>query len=192
AEEQRLAEEETECQQQALCLEEEATKVDEKKKNRIKHLPIPIRPRPDSTDDEVLVSDFALCKIDKGHYVELYYWTNIGLQEAHSTYRTRDDEGMIPTAGEDGSTVWINAAVAKPSSRVIADRDLSTVEFAQAVPCMISALEEYDWPAQRITMLAHFWGAIMLHRYWNSPDHIAQRAILIYQEEQRRAWHNTI
>jgi hypothetical protein len=41
-------------------------------------------------------------------------------------------------------------------------------------------------------MLAHFWGAIMLHQYWNSSDYIAQRAILIYQEEQCRAWHNAI
>ncbi|KAG1856830.1 hypothetical protein C8R48DRAFT_674802 [Suillus tomentosus] len=126
-----------------------------------------MRPRPDATDDKVLVSDFALRKIDKGHYVELYYWTNIGIQEAHSTYRTRDDEGMLPTTNSDGSTVWVTAAGAKPSSAVIADRNLSTVEFAQAVPRLIAALEEYDWPVQRVTMLARFWGAVMLHRYWN-------------------------
>lgn len=41
-------------------------------------------------------------------------------------------------------------------------------------------------------MLASFWGGILMHRYWNSTDTIAQRAILIYQEEQRRAWHNAI
>ncbi|KAG2082663.1 uncharacterized protein F5147DRAFT_803395 [Suillus discolor] len=192
AEEQRLAEEESERQRLALRLEEEATTADERKKNRIKHIPIPVRRRPDSTDDEVLVSDFALRKIDKGHFVELYYWTNVGLQDAHSNYRTRDDEGMIPTAADDGSTVWVNAAVAKPSSRVIADRDLSPVEFAQAVLRMIAALEDYDWPVQRVQMLARFWGALMLHRYWNSMDRIAQRAIMIYQEEQRRAWHNAI
>ncbi|KAG2151972.1 hypothetical protein BD769DRAFT_1314413, partial [Suillus cothurnatus] len=96
------------------------------------------------------------------------------------------------TSGEDGSTVWISTAASRPSAGVIADRNLSMVEFAQAVPRMISALEEYDWPAQRIQMLAHFWGAIMLHQYWNSSDYIAQRAILIYQEEQCRAWHNAI
>ncbi|KAG2341249.1 hypothetical protein BDR05DRAFT_949844 [Suillus weaverae] len=106
-----------------------------------------------STDNEVLVSDFALRKINKGQYIELYYWTNVGLQEAHSTYRTQDDKGMMPTAGEDGSTIGINAAVAKPSPGVLADHNLSTVVFAQAVPHMISALKEYDWPAQCISML---------------------------------------
>lgn len=191
-EQQRLADEAAERHQQTLQLDDETNKADERKKNRSKHLPIPMRPRPDATDYEVLVSDFALRKIDKGHYVELYYWTNIGIQEAHSTYRTRDDEGMVPTTSSDGSTVWVTAAGAKPSSAVIADRNLSTVEFAQAVPRIVSALEEYDWPVQRITMLARFWGAVMLHRYWNSIDPLAQRAILIYQEEQRRAWHNAI
>ncbi|KAG2056794.1 hypothetical protein BDR06DRAFT_879542 [Suillus hirtellus] len=167
----RLTEEAAERHQQALRLDEETNKADEQKKNRSKHLPIPMRPR---------------------HYVELYYWTNIGIQEAHSTYRTRDDEGMLPTTNSDGSTVWVTAAGAKPSSAVIADRNLSTVEFTQAVPCLIAALEEYDWPVQHVTMLARFWGAVMLHRYWNSIDPLAQRAILIYQEEQRRAWHNAI
>lgn len=189
AEQRRLAEEAAERVQQTLRLEEETTKADERKKNRSKHLPIPMRPRPDATDDEVLVSDFALRKIDKGHYVELYYWTNLGIQDAHSTYRTRDDEGLLHTTTADGTTMWVTAAGAKPSSAVIADRNLSTVEFAQAVPRMISALEEYDWPVQRVSMLARFWGAVMLHRYWNSIDPIAQR---IYQEEQRRAWHNAI
>ncbi|KAG1792883.1 uncharacterized protein HD556DRAFT_1210210, partial [Suillus plorans] len=88
---------------------------------------------------------------------------------------------MIPTANADGSTAWTTATGAKPSLAVVADHFLSMVEFAQVVPRMISTLEEYDWPIQRVTMLARFWGTVMLHRYWNSIDTIAQRAILIYQ-----------
>ncbi|KAG2066433.1 hypothetical protein BDR04DRAFT_1030009, partial [Suillus decipiens] len=107
-----------------------------------------------------------------------------GLQDAHSFYWTRDDEGMVPTTREDGSTVWVNAGGTKPSAGVIADHNLSVVDFTQAVPHMIAVLEEHDWMNQQVTMLAHFWGAIMLHRYWNSTDSIAQHAILIYQEEQ--------
>lgn len=57
---------------------------------------------------------------------------------------------------------------------------------------MIKALKDYDWPPQHINTLAGFWGSIMLHRYWNSPNDIAQCAIFIYQEEQCRAWHNAI
>ncbi|KAG2151971.1 hypothetical protein BD769DRAFT_1341716 [Suillus cothurnatus] len=88
AEQQRVAEEKAECQRHALRVEEEVNKVDERKKNWAKHLPIPVCPRPDITDNDVLVSNFTLRKINKGQYVELYYWTNIGLEEAHSSYRT--------------------------------------------------------------------------------------------------------
>lgn len=32
----------------------------------------------------------------------------------------------------------------------------------------------------------------MLHRYWTSDNLYEQHALLAYQEEQRRAWHQTI
>lgn len=172
-------------------LEEETARADERKKNRFKHTDILMRPRPDTNEEETFVSDFALWKIDKGHFVELYYWTNTGLEEALFSYSTRDDEGLIPSE-QDGATVWISAAASKPSKHVVPDCFLSPVNFAQAVPRIVAALEERDWPNQHIIMLARFWGAIMTHRYWNSNDQIAQRALMIYQEEQRRAWHIAI
>ncbi|KAG1797340.1 uncharacterized protein HD556DRAFT_1306508 [Suillus plorans] len=173
-------------------LEESTARADEKKKNRSKHSAIIMRPRPFANDEEALVSEFALRKIDSGKYVELYYWTNQGLDDALTNYRTRDDDSMVPSIGEDGSTVWVSAATSKPAAGVIADRDLSPVDFAQAIPRIMAAIEERDWTKQRTLMLAQFWGAIMMHRYWNSNDLLASRAILLYQEEQRRAWHSAI
>ncbi|KAG1896940.1 uncharacterized protein F5891DRAFT_570877 [Suillus fuscotomentosus] len=99
---------------------------------------------------------------------------------------------MVPTMGEDGSTVWVSAAATRPSTGMIPDRNLTTVDFAQAVPRMINSLEEKGWPKQRVLMLARFWGAIMIHRHWNSRDKSAHRGLMLFQEEQRRAWHNAI
>lgn len=192
AEKQRIDEEEHERQRVALQLEEATARADEKKKNRLKHIPIPMRPRPFANDEEALISEFAIRKLDKGQYIELYYWTNHGLEDAMINYRTRDDDRLVPTTGEDGSTVWISAASSKPAPGVIADRHLSPADFAQAIPRIVAALEERDWPQQRVLMLAQFWGGIMLHRYWNSRDLLAQRCIMLFQEEQRRAWHNAI
>ncbi|KAG1904843.1 uncharacterized protein F5891DRAFT_944792 [Suillus fuscotomentosus] len=172
-------------------LEEETARTDERKKNRFKHTDIMMHPQPDTNEEETFVSDFALRKIDKGHFVELYYWTNSGLEEALFSYSTRDNEGLIPSE-QDGAMVWISAAASKPSKHVVPDRFLSPVDFAQAVPRIVAALEEHDWPNQRVLMLARFWGAIMTHRYWNSNNQIAQRALMIYQEEQRRAWHMAV
>ncbi|KAG2107914.1 uncharacterized protein F5147DRAFT_577361 [Suillus discolor] len=191
AEQARLTKEEATRLRQIRQLEEETARVDERKKNRFKHTDILMRPRPDTNEEEAFVSDFTLRKIDKGSFVELYYWTNAGLEEALFSYSTRDDEGLIPSE-QDGTTVWISAAASKPSKNVIPDRFLTTVDFAQAIPRIIAALEECDWPKQRILMLARFWGAIMTHRYWNSSDQVAQRALMIYQEEQQRAWHHAV
>ncbi|KAG1762823.1 hypothetical protein EDD22DRAFT_822991 [Suillus occidentalis] len=192
AERKRAADEEAERERLALQLEENTARADEKKKNCSKHSTIILRPRPFANDEEALVSEFALRKIDSGKYVELYYWTNQGLDDALTNYRTRDDDSMVPSIGEDGSTVWVSAATSKPAAGVIADRDLSPVDFAQAILRIMAAIEERDWTKQRVLMLVQFWGAIMLHRYWNSNDLLARRAILLYQEEQRRAWHSAI
>ncbi|KAG1730064.1 hypothetical protein EDB19DRAFT_1741483 [Suillus lakei] len=191
-EQQRLAEEEEERSFQAIRLEEETAQAEEKKKNRSKYHVLPERPRPTTTEDDIIVSDFAMRKIDKGLYVEIYYWTNDGLDDALANYHTKDDDGMVPTTGEDGSTTWIQAAATRPSAGVVPDRNLAPVDFAQAVPRMIASFEERGWPKQRVLMLARFWGALMIHRHWNSRDKSLQKGLLLYQEEQRRAWHNAI
>ncbi|KAG1826975.1 uncharacterized protein BJ212DRAFT_1257574 [Suillus subaureus] len=86
AETQCLANEEQEHQQITLWVEDAATKADEQKKNHFKHLAIPMHPCPLANEEDVLVSDFALHKLDKGQYVELYYWTNLGLHDALTNY----------------------------------------------------------------------------------------------------------
>ncbi|KAG1798024.1 uncharacterized protein BJ212DRAFT_1203184, partial [Suillus subaureus] len=83
-------------------------------------------------------------------------------------------------------------ASSKPTSGVIPDRNLAPADFSQAVPRIVAALEDRDWAQQRVLMLAQFWGAIMVHHYWNSHNMLAQKAILLFQEEQHRAWHSAI
>lgn len=190
-EQERLAEEESAQLQQACALEEETARTEERKKNHFKHSEILMRPRPDTNEDKTFVSEFALKKLFKSQFVELYYWTNNGLAETLSPENSRDDEDLVPSE-QNGSTVWISAGASKPSKHVIPDRFLPPADFAQAVPCMVASLEEQDWSKQRVMMLAWFWGAIITHRYWNSNDKIAQRALMIYQEEQQRAWHNAV
>ncbi|KAG2153400.1 hypothetical protein DEU56DRAFT_717287, partial [Suillus clintonianus] len=192
AEQQRLADEEAEQQLQAKRLADAAADEEEKKKNRLKHIPIPMRPRPSRANENLLVSDFALRKLEKGHYVEIYYWTNKGLADARLQFRATDDEGMVPTTASDGTTTWMPASTTRPSATVIPDHNLSALDFAQAIPHLVASLTERGWDNERVHMLAAFWGALMLHRYWCSDDPLDQRALLLYQEEQRRAWHQAI
>ncbi|KAG2339696.1 hypothetical protein BDR05DRAFT_856074, partial [Suillus weaverae] len=95
AERKHLADEEDEHWQVALQLEEATAKADERKKNHSKHLAIPMRPQLFTTNDEALVSDFTMCKLDKGQYIELYYWTNHSLDNAAANYSTRDNDSLV-------------------------------------------------------------------------------------------------
>lgn len=103
-------------------------------------------------------------KLDNAQFVELYYWTNKGLSDAR----------LVTAAG------------------VIADRLLTPLDFSRAVPRFIASLEQRGWVASRVRMLAQFFGGLMLHDYWTSDNQIEQRALLVHQEEQRRAWHQAI
>ncbi|KAG2142405.1 hypothetical protein DEU56DRAFT_733681, partial [Suillus clintonianus] len=193
AERRRLLLEEDAQRLLAQQIEDAAVAAEEKKKNRIHHIPIPDRPRPQrNAAESVLVSDFALRKLDKAQFVELYYWTNRGLAAARLDYRTLDDDSLVPTAGADGSTTWTSASASRPAAGVIADHLLSPLDFSRAVPRFIASLQERGWINSRVVMLANFFGALMVHPYWSSDDVFEQRAILTYQEEQRRAWHQAI
>jgi hypothetical protein len=57
AEQQRLTTEAAERQRQTSELEENAMLAEERKKNRLKHIPIPQRPRPPRATADVLVND---------------------------------------------------------------------------------------------------------------------------------------
>lgn len=165
---------------------------EDRKKNRIHLIPIPDRLHPKWATDEVLVADFALRKLDKAQFVELYYWTNKGLADVKANYCTSDDDSMVATAGVNGSTTWISTSAARPAAGVIPDHLLSPLNFSHAVPRFIASLEQRGWPNTRVIMLANFFGALMLHKYWTLDNVLEMRALLTYQEQQRRAWHQAI
>ncbi|KAG1861005.1 hypothetical protein C8R48DRAFT_604753, partial [Suillus tomentosus] len=123
----------------------------DRKKNHIHHIPIPDRPRPSRAAETFIVSDFALRKLDKAQFIELYYWTNKGLADARLDFKTVDDDSMVPTIGVDGSTVWTAASAARPSTGVITDHLLQPLDFSKAVPHYIDSLEQRGWAAPQVT-----------------------------------------
>lgn len=92
---------------------------------------------------------------------------------------------MLPAAAADGSTVLTAAGV-------IADRLLTPLDFSRAVPRFNVSLEQQGWVASRVRILAQFFGGLMPHDYWTSDNQFEQRVLLVYQEEQRRPWHQAI
>jgi hypothetical protein len=48
---------------------------------------------------------------------------------------------------------------------------------------------EAAWPADRIKMMALFFRNLQAHEYRSMRDPLAQKALLLYQSEQRKRWH---
>ena len=170
--------------------EAESLRKEEMKKNKSKYLPIPDRDVP--TTAPVIASNYAVRKMEKGLYVELWYYTNAGLDEAFRNSNTVDDEAMVMLRLPNGTTSWVPAASARSTSAVVDDKNILWEDFCQAAPRMIVAMEEADWPQERVAMLAKFWGSLQIHELRSSRDPLDQKTLIVYQAEQRRLWHLAI
>ena len=190
ADQSRVRAEAEELRIQKEIEEAEALRRDDIKKNKSKHLPIPDRDVP--TVAPVFASNYAVRKMEKGLYVELWYYTNAGLDEALRNSNTTDDEAMVMLRLPNGGSSWVPAAATRTASAVTDDRNILWEDFCQAAPRMILAMEEADWPQERVAMLAKFWGNLQIHPFRSTRDPIDQRTLLVYQAEQRRLWHLAI
>jgi hypothetical protein len=190
--EQQLALDQVAADQLAIATAEEqqTLRKEEMKKNKTKYIPIPDRPMPTTTP--VIPSTYATRKMHKGEYVELWYYTNDGLDEALRNPASVDDDAMVIARKPDGSTSWVPAASTHNANKALDDKDIKWEDFCQAVPRMIVAMEEADWPADRVAMLASFWGKLQIHKMRSSRDPLDQKTLILYQARQRRLWHIAI
>ena len=141
-EQRRVQAEAYDLRAQAEVEEAEALRKEEIKKNKSKYLPIPDRDVP--TIAPVIASNYAVRKMEKGLYVELWYYTNAGLEEASRSSNTADDEAMVMLCLPDGSTSWVPAASTRTAGGVTDDKNILWEDFCQAAPRMIVAMEEAD------------------------------------------------
>ncbi|KAF8809699.1 hypothetical protein BYT27DRAFT_7254418 [Phlegmacium glaucopus] len=114
------------------------------KKNKVKYTPIPDRDIPTITP--VITSNYTIRKMEKGLYVELWYYTNAGLDDALRSSSNIDDEAMVMLHRPDGSSSWVPSASTRDAIGVLDDKHISWKDFCQAAPRMIVAMEEADWP----------------------------------------------
>ncbi|KAG1784995.1 uncharacterized protein HD556DRAFT_1250545 [Suillus plorans] len=121
--------------------EEEDARKEEQKKNKFKYIPIQ----------------------NSGENGEMPA-VNDGLDEV-STKKMVDHDAIILSALPDGSTAWVSLASTCSARSVANDEDLPFEEFCQACPRFLVALEEADWPQDRIRMTALFWRNLQIHKY---------------------------
>ncbi|KAG0698266.1 hypothetical protein DFH29DRAFT_777588, partial [Suillus ampliporus] len=133
----RLNEEEQDRLEQDRLEEDEAARKEDRKKNKFKYTSIPQRDVP--TQPVVIPSAYATCKLEKGDFVELWYFTNAGLDDAKLKSSVNDD-AMIMAVLAGGETTWVSAASMRNTSTVVDDQNLPFEDFCQACPRIISAM----------------------------------------------------
>ena len=102
AEQAHIQKEADDLKAQAEIDEADTIRRDEVKKNKSKYIPIPDRDVPNIA--RVVASNYASRKMQKGLYVELWYYTNAGIDEAFCNANTVDDEAMMMMRLPNGST----------------------------------------------------------------------------------------
>ncbi|KAG1889270.1 hypothetical protein F4604DRAFT_1876970 [Suillus subluteus] len=162
AERQQVEEEELQ-RQQDLKDEEEAARLDERKKNKTK-------------------------KLKAGDYCELHYFTNKGLEDARASVAIAEPDALVMLPSADGIHSWIPAAAVKDpkAAPVVKDENLTWEEFNEAAPRMILFMKMHDWPDNRVNMHIQFWTVLQAHRWRHAPDILKQRALILYQSARHK------
>ncbi|KAG1736163.1 uncharacterized protein EDB91DRAFT_1055744 [Suillus paluster] len=150
---EQLNHEEQERLEQERLNDDKTARKEDKKKNKFKYTPIPNLDVP--MKPTILPSPYVVRKLDKGDYVELWYFTNAGLDDA-KLKSSVDEDAMIMATLAGGNTAWVSATLMRNTSTVIDDQNLSFKDFCQVCPRIISAMEDASWPDDHITMMAKF------------------------------------
>ncbi|KAH9910755.1 uncharacterized protein B0H18DRAFT_894576 [Fomitopsis serialis] len=159
---------------------------DEMKKNKEKFVSIPDRPTPMGA--LVMAAPYAVHHLERGHYVELYYYTNRGLLAAAAA-ATQDQDYLALKENGDSTAGEVPVASLRSVERVIPDSELTWGQLREAVPRFIPAMQQARWAGER---LKKFWGNLEAHPFQQSIDPIDTRTLVVYQAEQRLRWHQAI
>ncbi|KIK78832.1 hypothetical protein PAXRUDRAFT_16663 [Paxillus rubicundulus Ve08.2h10] len=136
---------------------------EEWKKNHNKFLPynkVPI-----ASTIIKLPSPLTLCKLKKGDYVELYYFTNKGLAEAEASSHLGDNDAFALTCDKNSNHAFIPITVAKVKDLIIPDKDLTWVELDEAAPNLLQAMCEDSLDEEQVCSHLQMWMALSTHEY---------------------------
>ena len=84
---------------------------------------------------------YATSRLWEGQFVELWYFTNDGLDYARQHFTTLDENAMVQVQDKDGTVAWVPAVASRGACTVANDRFISWENFSQAVPRILLAME---------------------------------------------------
>ncbi|KAF8892197.1 hypothetical protein BD779DRAFT_97799 [Infundibulicybe gibba] len=128
---------------------------------------------------------FAIKKIEKYQWVELWYFSREGCAEAKRTPSCDELFEMVTTV--DGRPAFRLIPPFAASENVIPDAQLAWPDFIDATQNYLASLSNANWPQEVVTSMKTFFDHIAIHRLGSSE--LGRRALLTYQARVRREWH---
>jgi hypothetical protein len=187
AENDRAAQDEDERQRLRREQEEEVERQELEKK----------KPKMKSFDNGSMVEDFisprpssyALNKLESFDYVELWYFTPEGCQEALDSQRSQTDDAFSLTKVGDSLALKQLAAV-KASRSAVKDSDLTWAQMMMGKVLFLQHVQDTNWPESHLKSLARFFVNLEIHPYRLRPH--GERVLVLYQAKVRRNWHDRL
>ena len=141
------------------------------------------RPTPNFLD--VRPARHVLKRLEKREYVELWYFTMAGCQDAaaRDLAAPQDTFNLVST---DNGLLLQDTEAATGSSRVVKDELLSYQEWAEGNHRLIDCMEQLGWDVYEVEELSMFFVHLDLHPLKSEPYGL--QAILRYQDRVRRDW----
>jgi len=187
AENDRVAQDEDERQRLQREQEEEVEKQEiEKKKPKMKNFDSGsmvddfISPRP---------SSYALNKLESFDYIELWYFTPDGFQDAVESQRSQTDDAFSLTKVGDSLALKQFAAV-KASRSAVKDSDLTWTQMMMGKVLFLQHAQDLNWPEIHLKSLARFFINLEIHPYRLRPH--GEKVLILYQAKVRRNWHDRL
>ncbi|KAJ7059010.1 hypothetical protein C8F01DRAFT_1085467 [Mycena amicta] len=134
---------------------------------------------------------FALRKLERYEYIELWYFTREGCTDAAVSAANKTiNEDAFALAKIDDIVGLRLAGSFSASKNVVKDCDLTWEQLAFAKNSMLHQMTLLSWPAKHVESLANFWYNLETHPT-RSMLH-GDRIVITYQSEVRIEWHEAL
>lgn len=132
-------------------------------------------------------SDYAIRKLRNQDFVELWYFSPKGCVEAARSGNVVDAESFSLTQVDNTIHLRPSRTTLQPKD-VVPDHLLSWTEMTVAKNNMIDHMQKCDWDEATVNSFMLFYIALDTHTI--RPKEYGDRALLKYQAEVRKEWHN--
>jgi hypothetical protein len=132
-------------------------------------------------------STYALERLRKFEYVELWYFSSEGCNDAAQSQRSATDNTFGISRSDADIMVLKPVASVRPSRKAVKDEDLTWDQMEIASTLILRHQRQLHWPETATDALAIFWYNLQNHEIRSRPN--GQRILLEYQARARREWH---